>query len=187
MVKIITYSAFQCCSEQGQLDIVCLLPNETGPCFGYFPRYYYNSTSKTCEQFIYGGCQSNGNNFETVEECKKKCPVCIETKILLKSIGRAAVCFTRNLFLAVSPESKSSDVAEAFDLPVWPLSTPEECTYPADAGPCDAYMKRFFYNTLTKSCEEFIYGGCGGNANNFRTFTDCDNKCKKIIGLIPRS
>ncbi|XP_077521294.1 uncharacterized protein LOC144132630 isoform X2 [Amblyomma americanum] len=147
--------------ESGQLDIVCLLPNETGPCFGYFPRYYYNSTSKTCEQFIYGGCQSNGNNFETVEECKKKCPV--------------------------SPESKSSDVAEAFDLPVWPLSTPEECTYPADAGPCDAYMKRFFYNTLTKSCEEFIYGGCGGNANNFRTFTDCDNKCKKIIGLIPRS
>jgi hypothetical protein len=34
---------------------------------------------------------------------------------------------------------------------------------------CEAYMPRFYYNSAKKSCQEFIYGGCGGNENNFVT------------------
>ena len=37
-------------------------------------RYFYNATSDACELFTYGGCQGNGNNFETVEECNERCP-----------------------------------------------------------------------------------------------------------------
>lgn len=29
---------------------------DPGPCHGFFRRYYYNWDSKTCEQFIYSGC-----------------------------------------------------------------------------------------------------------------------------------
>lgn len=52
---------------------VCDLPPEGGPCYGYIPRYFFNATSKKCEEFVYGGCQGNGNNFETIESCENKC------------------------------------------------------------------------------------------------------------------
>ncbi|KAL3195684.1 hypothetical protein MRX96_001807 [Rhipicephalus microplus] len=67
------------------------------------------------------------------------------------------------------------------------VTPPEVCTYPADSGPCRAYMPRFFYNTETKKCEQFIYGGCGGNANNFLTFDACEKKCLKVFGVMPHA
>ncbi|XP_077521284.1 tauPI-stichotoxin-Hcr2d-like [Amblyomma americanum] len=54
-------------------DTRCQEPKDPGPCMGYFPRYYFNKDTKTCEQFIYGGCQGNRNNFETPQECQKRC------------------------------------------------------------------------------------------------------------------
>nr|Q6T6S5.1 RecName: Full=Kunitz-type serine protease inhibitor bitisilin-2; AltName: Full=BG-15; AltName: Full=Kunitz protease inhibitor 2; Flags: Precursor [Bitis gabonica]AAR24535.1 Kunitz protease inhibitor 2 [Bitis gabonica] len=51
----------------------CYLPADTGPCMANFPRFYYDSASKKCKKFTYGGCHGNANNFETREECRKKC------------------------------------------------------------------------------------------------------------------
>nr|XP_054928943.1 tissue factor pathway inhibitor-like [Dermacentor andersoni] len=144
-----------------RLNPVCNETKEPGLCAGYFPRFYFNNVTKTCEPFIYGGCQGNGNNFNTLEECNSTC------------------------WASLNPHPFV--ITSAVDVPFWPLSPPEECTYPADAGPCDAYMPRFFYSTLTKSCEQFVYGGCGGNANNFRTYGACQNKCTKFFGVIPRA
>lgn len=39
----------------------------------YFPRWYFNSKLNKCITFIYGGCQGNGNNFMSKEECEKTC------------------------------------------------------------------------------------------------------------------
>ncbi len=44
-------------------------------------------------------------------------------------------------------------------------------------GPCQAYFKRFFYNAATGKCEEFIYGGCKGNQNNFMNELECEARC----------
>ena len=52
---------------------VCELPPSPGPCRAAFRRYFYNSTSEQCEQFIYGGCRGNANNFETQESCIAGC------------------------------------------------------------------------------------------------------------------
>ena len=30
---------------------------------------------------------------------------------------------------------------------------------------------------LSGVCEEFIYGGCGGNENNFETLEECNQQC----------
>ena len=51
----------------------CTLPAETGDCDGFFPRYSFNSDSGQCEQFIFGGCGGNDNNFETIEQCQQTC------------------------------------------------------------------------------------------------------------------
>ncbi|KAH0619352.1 hypothetical protein JD844_019397 [Phrynosoma platyrhinos] len=46
---------------------------EPGPCYAYLPRYFYNTASKRCEKFIYGGCRGNKNNFKTLEQCRRTC------------------------------------------------------------------------------------------------------------------
>ncbi|XP_078346264.1 PI-actitoxin-Aeq3b-like [Oculina patagonica] len=52
---------------------ICELPKVVGQCRGAFPKFYYNKDSGECEQFIYGGCMGNENNFETKEECEERC------------------------------------------------------------------------------------------------------------------
>ena len=34
-------------------------------------------------------------------------------------------------------------------------------------GKCRGGFIRYYYNTETGDCESFIYGGCGGNDNQF--------------------
>ncbi|XP_037340533.2 protein AMBP-like [Pungitius pungitius] len=51
----------------------CKAAPDTGPCFGMLQRYYYNSTSMSCELFKYGGCLGNQNNFENERACLQRC------------------------------------------------------------------------------------------------------------------
>ncbi|XP_037502293.1 BPTI/Kunitz domain-containing protein, partial [Rhipicephalus sanguineus] len=143
------------------LNPVCNETKYPGPCAGYFPRYFYNNVTKTCEKFIYGGCRANGNNFVTLEECQNTCWASLDQNAV-EEVG-------------------------AFELPYHPFAPPEVCTYPADTGPCKAYMTRFFYNTETRRCEQFVYGGCGGNGNNFLTYDACQKKCKTVFGVVPHA
>jgi len=46
---------------------------ETGECRAAFPRWYYNMDSSKCEEFLYGGCGGNKNNFKTKDECEGNC------------------------------------------------------------------------------------------------------------------
>ena len=52
---------------------MCLQDVEPGPCEALIPRYFFNKTSGQCEQFAYGGCQGNRNNFEDGESCLDAC------------------------------------------------------------------------------------------------------------------
>lgn len=54
------------------------------------------------------------------------------------------------------------------------------CLLPSDRGPCKANLKRYFYNTTSKDCESFVYGGCPGNKNNFQNKIECENQCKGV-------
>uniref|UniRef100_A0A673B4C7 Protein AMBP n=1 Tax=Sphaeramia orbicularis TaxID=375764 RepID=A0A673B4C7_9TELE len=51
----------------------CKATPDTGPCFGTLRRYFYNSTSMSCEVFMFGGCLGNQNNFENERECLQRC------------------------------------------------------------------------------------------------------------------
>lgn len=122
----------------------CSLPREVGPCRAYFPRYFYNSLTRRCERFVYGGCRGNANNFVTFEECQDECD---------KST-------TYNKLLII----------------VFILAHPTDiCSLPSDSGPCEAAITRYFFDG--KRCTRFVYGGCRGNANNFRSILECRRKC----------
>ncbi|XP_054461406.1 tissue factor pathway inhibitor 2-like [Anoplopoma fimbria] len=60
------------------------------------------------------------------------------------------------------------------------LSSKGACLLQVDQGPCRAGIKRYYYNTITQKCELFMYGGCQGNANNFKCYEECQKSCFRI-------
>uniref|UniRef100_A0A8C5RJ56 BPTI/Kunitz inhibitor domain-containing protein n=1 Tax=Laticauda laticaudata TaxID=8630 RepID=A0A8C5RJ56_LATLA len=54
---------------------------------------------------------------------------------------------------------------------------PDICQLPSDSGIGDAFQSRFFYNTVSKACESFLYKSSRGNANNFWDKDTCNQFC----------
>ncbi|XP_052281331.1 BPTI/Kunitz domain-containing protein-like [Dreissena polymorpha] len=144
---------------------VCRLPADPGNCKAYMPMYFFNAYTCTCEIFIYGGCGGNGNRFDTFEECMTRCE---------------RTCTT--MFLAVSFLLLATLIGTASSQYPWGESV---CKLPAETGPCDAVIPKYFFNTSTCTCELFIYGGCGGNGNRFETYGECMNRCKRTLCYLP--
>merc|ERR1712168_331794 len=66
------------------------------------------------------------------------------------------------------------------------------CDLPMDKGLGFALHAKFYYDTNSKQCEAFIYGGAGGNGNRFNSMAECQQECgsssdgtdyKSLIGL----
>uniref|UniRef100_A0A8C1JPG4 Info WAP, follistatin/kazal, immunoglobulin, kunitz and netrin domain containing 2a n=1 Tax=Cyprinus carpio TaxID=7962 RepID=A0A8C1JPG4_CYPCA len=51
------------------------------------------------------------------------------------------------------------------------------CSLPSVQGPCKAYKPRWAYSHALKKCQSFVYGGCGGNENNFESKEACEEMC----------
>lgn len=64
---------FCTCQNVYRFADVCTLMAEPGNCHGSEMRYYYDDVLGKCTEFEYTGCEGNGNNFETIEECAKVC------------------------------------------------------------------------------------------------------------------
>jgi len=44
-----------------------------------------------------------------------------------------------------------------------------------------SFLPRYYFNAAENKCKMFLYSGCGGNKNNFRTQNVCENKCKGML------
>ncbi|XP_026086978.1 amyloid-like protein 2 isoform X3 [Carassius auratus] len=56
-----------------ELEAVCSLEAETGPCRASMPRWHFDMQQRKCVHFIYGGCAGNRNNFDSEEYCMAVC------------------------------------------------------------------------------------------------------------------
>lgn len=57
----------------------------------------------------------------------------------------------------------------------------DPCHLDEAPGPCRGLVTRYFFDTRSQQCKHFFYGGCFGNANNFRSMAECQAKCQSPV------
>ncbi|KAL6733247.1 hypothetical protein Aduo_003910 [Ancylostoma duodenale] len=145
-------------SAQWDRDDICRQEINPGPCRGYFRRFAFDPLKGRCVQFAFGGCFGNDNNFETLAECIRTC-----------GSGSGVI---------IIPPQRYEDKMVRPD-----VRSELDCMLPIKSGRCLAYMPRFGFDASRGKCVQFIYGGCGGNANNFDTMEECESTCRAYIPM----
>ncbi|MXQ86685.1 hypothetical protein E5288_WYG013067 [Bos mutus] len=175
----------------------CVEPKFVGVCNASMTRYFYNAQTGHCELFVYSGCGGNENNFPTLEECMKTCypkaqSLCQDIKSSVhpqhpqescKATKMSWLCLSAALlFLLVI--LVDSTLVYTHHTQDQAASKPALCLEPKVTGGCNAMMTRYFYNAQTGLCEQFVYGGCEGNGNNFKKLEDCMKTCSQEAGSL---
>ncbi|XP_064486143.1 papilin-like [Ornithodoros turicata] len=201
----------QCLKQCGSLVTlppkdVCSLPMESGPCKAAHPKFYYDSYSGQCKEFIYGGCKGNGNRFDTENQCLKQCGSCVtpppkDVCSLPMESGPCKAAFPKFYYDSYSGQCKEfiyggcKGNGNRFDTEnqclkhCGSLVTPppkDVCSLPMESGPCKAAFPKFYYDSYSGQCKEFIYGGCKGNGNRFDTENQCLKHCGSLVTPPPK-
>ncbi|XP_047645804.1 kunitz-type protease inhibitor 2 [Phacochoerus africanus] len=157
----------------------CQVPKVVGRCRASIPRWWYNVTGGSCQQFVYGGCEGNDNNYMTKEECLAKCAGVTESTINDLATSRNGA----DSSVPSVPRRQDSD-----DLTDDIINYEEYCTAKAVTGPCRAAFPRWYFNAEKNSCDKFIYGGCRGNKNSYHSKEECMQRCfgKQLYPALPR-
>lgn len=58
----------------------------------------------------------------------------------------------------------------------------DPCQLPMNEGFCSDYILLWYYHLQADDCRPFVYGGCGGNRNRFKTRQKCEQICKNKTG-----
>ncbi|XP_028846743.1 tissue factor pathway inhibitor a isoform X2 [Denticeps clupeoides] len=61
------------------------------------------------------------------------------------------------------------------------------CHLEDEPGPCRGLVPRYYFDSKSQECKKFFYGGCFGNANNFKTIKQCQDKCQRTNGHIEKA
>ncbi|CAH1274403.1 OLFM3 [Branchiostoma lanceolatum] len=139
-------------------ETICRLRKRRGPCRAKISRYYYLPSRDTCVKFRFGGCGGNANNFHSWAECMGTCT------------ERGGVPKSPQPGPAVDPARKTPR-------PEVPSYMGDSCILPAEPGPCQEAHSRWHFDPVSRVCQEFQYGGCGGNTNRFGSWRECTIKC----------
>ncbi|XP_040267643.1 kunitz-type protease inhibitor 1 isoform X1 [Bufo bufo] len=186
----------------------CHSPKKVGRCRGSFPRWYYNPTASECEEFIFGGCHPNKNNYVRKEDCRQTCvnsaestddsgkgrrtePVCDGNCLRSQfrcadgcCIDAALQCDDAQDCNDNSDESSCDNYDKEFkklqnlDVP----NNKARCVELPVTGPCRASFSRWYFDPVIQKCLGFTYGGCMGNRNNFVHEHDCEEFCRGVTG-----
>ncbi|XP_068436557.1 kunitz-type protease inhibitor 1a [Clinocottus analis] len=187
----------------------CMAPMKIGPCRGAFPRWHYNAASEKCEEFTFGGCRENLNNYLNKDECTNACsgsektgktgrglPIpdshaekcgtkCKEEEFTCTNgccLHKGLECDSTPQCSDGSDEQKCDELNKNFRrLLEIPVNEQKvRCTELPDTGNCRDSLTKWYYDPLQQSCFRFNYGGCQGNENRFDTKEVCLKFCRDV-------
>ncbi|XP_022803867.1 BPTI/Kunitz domain-containing protein-like [Stylophora pistillata] len=200
------FADLKAAKDCSSLDEVCRLRKKPGPCWAFVVRYFFDTNTGKCKPFIYGGCLGNKKNFRSLQACQVKCPDLKAAKDrssldevcrLPEKPGPCRAAFPRFFFDKNTGQCRqfiyggcqgNKNNFRSLQACQWKCpdqqvakdcsDLAEVCCLHEDPGPCRAAFPRFFFNKNTGKCQQFIYGGCEGNKNNFRSLQACQMKCQ---------
>uniref|UniRef100_A0A158PC57 Kunitz/Bovine pancreatic trypsin inhibitor domain protein n=1 Tax=Angiostrongylus cantonensis TaxID=6313 RepID=A0A158PC57_ANGCA len=147
-------------------EMDCHMPLENGigssdsnclPDAGF--RFYFSRSQGKCLRFWYQGCGGNANNFYSYEVCQRTC------EIQMQRVDR-------------KPRANSNGIFGINSAPYLRFPIISLCSYDPEWGSCNQLRYMWFYNQSSGRCDQFLYGGCGGNPNKFDTFEICQQTCE---------
>ncbi|XP_041703500.1 kunitz-type protease inhibitor 1 [Coregonus clupeaformis] len=185
----------------------CMVPKKVGPCRGSFPRWHYNAASERCEEFLFGGCRENLNNYLSLQECTNACdgvsvihrgrtgPLPAPREVCGVPCGSGQFTCTNGCCLDQglecdkeqqcsdgSDEENCEDLNDNFQI-LLQIPVDEQkvrCTEHPKTGNCRDSFTKWYYNPVYQKCFRFNYGGCYGNENRFDTEDACMRTCKLV-------
>ncbi|XP_072218178.1 kunitz-type protease inhibitor 1-like isoform X2 [Leuresthes tenuis] len=165
----------------------CLAPPKVGPCRAAFPRWRYDAATGKCEQFMFGGCKPNKNNFLSDKECESACggvTALAERSVVQPAAECGSTCRPDQLTCSngccLDRSLECDGVKHCGDASDEEHCSKPRCTEPPRTGPCRAGHTRWYYDPLDRKCYRFTYGGCDGNDNNFDEDQKCSETCKGV-------
>nr|DBA14141.1 TPA: hypothetical protein GDO54_005153 [Pyxicephalus adspersus] len=177
---------------QEETEEYCLAPKKVGRCRGSFRRWYYNPDFNDCEEFVFGGCKPNKNNYVRKEDCRQTCvnlSVCDGHCHPTQFRCADGCCIDGLLECDDTPDcSDHSDEAscDKYDRgfkklqELEPPNSRARCVDLPETGSCRAAFSRWYYDPFSEKCMGFTYGGCQGNGNNFMNQAECEQFCKGV-------
>jgi len=98
-------------------------------------------------------------------------------KTLKPCCRRRQICSSAKTFV-IRCSYRSQSVKLAASLMRWLYYVSVKlCNMPAVSGICTQALRRWYYNSLSQTCEQLVYSGCGGNANRFDSRGECWQAC----------
>ncbi|KAJ8724113.1 hypothetical protein PYW07_008093 [Mythimna separata] len=180
-----------CTDAPENKQAACSLLTDPGPCHNFTPMWYFDMAYGGCSRFWYGGCDGNGNRFSTKADCED---VCIQPspKDACKLPSVKGACdsdYQRWHYNSTREQcipfryggclgnANNFDTRELCQKQCEPSSVAGQCGLPIDQGSCAGNYSRWGFNPETRRCEQFIWGGCEGNSNRFRSEAACQMRC----------
>ncbi|KAI6189901.1 hypothetical protein M3Y97_00058300 [Aphelenchoides bicaudatus] len=191
-------------SERRSSD-VCNQPKDVGRCTGHFNRYYYDRDLGTCELFQYSGCGGNQNKFNSRAECTETCLRTVsqpQIPAVPQNLGQPAPVQSGDRcdgpkdhgpcsnFVLKWWFSKEDGTCSKFyyggnsnlheteqDCIDACANSVDVCQLPSVKGPCEGNRKKWYFDKNSRTCQEFTFGGCLGNKNNFQSKEACEQRC----------
>ncbi|KAJ1352069.1 hypothetical protein KIN20_008258 [Parelaphostrongylus tenuis] len=165
----------------------CDLPQEIGQGSEHLERWFFDGSIQMCRKFVYSGTKGNSNNFLTKEACRQAC------RELNPCTGEPFTGTNSDQVLCTGEQKKDNcprgHYCHVGANPLTTLCCPkkgkEPCDQAVNRGKGGENLPRWFYDRKQKSCAPFIYGGTGGNENNFMSQSACSEACPVYRNYCP--
>ncbi|KAG8173062.1 hypothetical protein JTE90_005726, partial [Oedothorax gibbosus] len=165
---------------------VCSLRSQRGTCNNNTLRHFYHSFTGKCFPFIYSGCDGNGNNFLSAEECMQRCGRSKSTSRIFSSIFTEETDFQ-------GPQVKQGDVCSLLpDRDIVEEIHTDTTTTKMRGNVCHSSMEDVQETQIGSSQNRSVFSGvvtrevlqpkafrtgCDGNENRFSSEDLCMLAC----------